>query len=464
MAAGPKRWRTSSTARVAVSQPSSPGAPSPKVSCWPAAGARPDTATPSSRTPGAGIDAVEQAPGHGGDGVARRRAPSAPVAERVMVANDAEPDLQRDGAPDQALGPQAGADGVGHAHDLERQLVAVVDVAGERLLVADRLDRPVRLDGAVVEAEGQHGGGGGRWPCPRRAHEDALGDGGQVAHGASPRGGASRSSVAGPTPHRAWTGSGCRKASSSPGATTTTPGPGSTPSGPAASAWPPPTPAWPAASWWPRPTRARQLLLVGDAAPDGGGDVRRRRRTGAAAPVTSRNASSRAMPSTSGVNDSNTCVDGPAGLLVGGEVAGQEDGRRAEPLGPHRRHGRVDAVAARLVGRRRHDAPRAGAAHHDRLAGQLGSAPHLDADVERVHVDVQDRARRRSPPCRPLTHGHDRSTRSRIAHHVTRPRASTTMRPDIFDVPRTRSTKEIGTSTTRPPRRTSRYVISIWNP
>ena len=39
----------------------------------------------------------------------------------------------------------------------------------------------------------------------------------------------SRAAVAGPTPHSASTGLGCRKASSSPGATTTTPAPGRTP-------------------------------------------------------------------------------------------------------------------------------------------------------------------------------------------------------------------------------------------
>ena len=42
------------------------------------------------------------------------------------------------------------------------------------------------------------------------------------------------------------------------------------------------------------------------------------------------------------------------------------------------------------------------------------------------------------------------STRSRSAHHVTRPSASTTMKLDIFDEPRSRLPKAMGTSTIRP--------------
>ncbi len=53
-----------------------------------------------------------------------------------------------------------------------------------------------------------------------------------------------------------------------------------------------------------------------------------------------------------------------------------------------------------------------------------------------------------------------RSTRSRIPHQVTSTMASTTIRPDIFEVPRSRSLNEIGTSTIFPPalrpRRSSR--------
>ena len=54
-------------------------------------------------------------------------------------------------------------------------------------------------------------------------------------------------------------------------------------------------------------------------------------------------------------------------------------------------------------------------------------------------------------------------TRSRRPHHVTSAIASATMRHDIFEVPRTRSVNEIGTSSIFPPTCSTRYVISIWN-
>gem|GEM_PF-218579 len=47
-------------------------------------------------------------------------------------------------------------------------------------------------------------------------------------------------------------------------------------------------------------------------------------------------------------------------------------------------------------------------------------------------------------------------TRSRIPHQVTRTRASTTTRIDIFDTPRSRSTNSMGRSTTLPPSRATR--------
>ena len=59
------------------------------------------------------------------------------------------------------------------------------------------------------------------------------------------------------------------------------------------------------------------------------------------------------------------------------------------------------------------------------------------------------------------THRKTFSTRSRIPHQVTRTNASTTIQPDIFDVPRIRSTKAIGTSWMIPPVAITRYAISI---
>src|SRR5204863_9850791 len=102
------------------------------------------------------------------------------------------------------------------------------------------------------------------------------------------------------------------------------------------------------------------------------------------------------------------------------------------------------------------------------VAVEREAAPLPDVVPDPVE-EARDRDEReadmKAPDPRPHR-GHDRAPRrcrirSRIPHQVTRTMASTTMRLDIFDVPRSRSVKVIGTSTTRPPARTSRYVISI---
>ena len=59
------------------------------------------------------------------------------------------------------------------------------------------------------------------------------------------------------------------------------------------------------------------------------------------------------------------------------------------------------------------------------------------------------------------THRKTFSTRSRIPHQVTSTNASTTIQPDIIDVPQIRSTKAIGTSSMIPPVVITRYAISI---
>ncbi len=52
-----------------------------------------------------------------------------------------------------------------------------------------------------------------------------------------------------------------------------------------------------------------------------------------------------------------------------------------------------EAVAPRLVGRSRHDAsPIRRSTHNDGLAAVLGVVPLLDAGVEGVQVDMQDRS------------------------------------------------------------------------
>ena len=80
-----------------------------------------------------------------------------------------------------------------------------------------------------------------------------------------------------------------------------------------------------------------------------------------------------------------------AGLAVGVEPAAQERRVRAARPGLAGRHGRADAVLARLVGRGRHHPAAADAADHDRLAAQRGLVALLDRREEGVEVQVEDR-------------------------------------------------------------------------
>ena len=175
-----------------------------------------------------------------------------------------EAHLEGDRPPGQALGPQPGRDRVGHAHDL----------AAERRRPAVR--SRAKVCSWPIDFSGRSGSTGRsstpmaswwRWrplAWPSAPTSVASGRPARSPTVATPSRW-SRSSVAGPTPHRACTGSGCRKASSSPGATTTTPGAGPHARPAPASAWPPPTPAWPAAWSGPRrpsrraPARRRHL-------------------------------------------------------------------------------------------------------------------------------------------------------------------------------------------------------------
>src|SRR5205814_1160631 len=52
---------------------------------------------------------------------------------------------------------------------------------------------------------------------------------------------------------------------------------------------------------------------------------------------------------------------------------------------------------------------------HDRLAAQLGAVADLDRGIERVHVDVQDRAHHREPPAPSRSEGAGTSYRDCMA-------------------------------------------------
>src|SRR5580692_2324128 len=69
---------------------------------------------------------------------------------------------------------------------------------------------------------------------------------------------------------------------------------------------------------------------------------------------------------------------------------------RTLALRRHRWHRRPDAELAGFVTRCRHNAAFAGSADGNRLAAEIRIVPLLDRRVERVHVDVDDLAMRRS--------------------------------------------------------------------
>jgi hypothetical protein len=142
------------------------------------------------------------------------------------------------------------------------------------------------------------------------------------------------------------------------------------------------------------PDRAAEAELVGDEPPQAPGDAGGLAEQAAGAGHVEEGLVER-QPLDERGHGAEQVEDLLADLGVAPVAAPQEDGRGAEALGPGRRHGRVDAVAAGLVGRRRHHPPGAVAAHHDRLPDELGAVEQLDGDEEGVHVHVQDRGRLR---------------------------------------------------------------------
>ena len=79
-------------------------------------------------------------------------------------------------------------------------------------------------------------------------------------------------------------------------------------------------------------------------------------------------------------------------LAIAAEPRGDHHRLRAQPAGAHHRHRASYAELTSLVGGRQHHSPAATAADDDRLPLQLWPRSQLDGCVERVHVDVQDRA------------------------------------------------------------------------
>ncbi len=79
-------------------------------------------------------------------------------------------------------------------------------------------------------------------------------------------------------------------------------------------------------------------------------------------------------------------------LAIAVEVRRHVDGLRAQAFGADGGHGRMNAEAPRLVGRRANNRARPGPGHHHGLAAQVGIVALLHGRVERVHVHMHDLA------------------------------------------------------------------------
>ena len=184
--------------------------------------------------------------------------------------------------------------------------------------------------------------------------------------------------VACPAPQRASTGSGCRNSRARSGGTTSRPSGLPRVEASLARNLLPATPtvrARPASSR----TRSRSSLAAATASPNS-----------ARAPRTSRNASSRASGSTSGVTPWKMRHDGGRVAAVGGEVGRDGHRLRAQAPGPGHRHGVAAAERPGLVGGRGDHPAAAGPADQQRAAAQGRVLEHLDAGVEGVQVGVED--------------------------------------------------------------------------
>ena len=85
--------------------------------------------------------------------------------------------------------------------------------------------------------------------------------------------------------------------------------------------------------------------------------------------------------------------DRPRSLAIQLEARRHDDRMGATAQGLGHRHRAADAVWARLVARREHDAAAALRADENRLAPQGGIVALLDRRIERIHVGMHDRAR-----------------------------------------------------------------------
>ena len=207
-----------------------------------------------------------------------------------------EAQAQHDRAPDAARGAHPPGDPVDERDERRRRPPPAT--RGARPSARCDADRAApAADAGPAAGRGCARARGGAGPTRGRASRRARASPsrGDLADGRDPAARAACAAVTGPTPHSRSTGSGCRKASSPSGGTTSSPSGLATPLATLARNFVRATPTVIG-----RPTRSQHL------APQPHGDLDRRAREPRSSPRTSRNASSIERPSTSGVVSSKT--------------------------------------------------------------------------------------------------------------------------------------------------------------
>ena len=321
-----------------------------------------------------------------------------------------EPNLERDGAGRQLVRTQTRTDQIGQTNHLGEDLVVRHEIGRERLFLADRLRIAVRLDGTrvmsrcqlgeVSTVSGSHGpfedvdrersevghgadsetfelGQGGRSHSPQRRHRKRMNEC-DFASGFDDENSRSRQHTVG----RGAGFGGLRRQL------------GHELVGRHAH-------------------RRRQIEFVGDALPnqctDGGAVSEESTRSGH---VEKRFVECDGFDERSDVVEDR--VDLCTHVRIVGVITGQKDGLRTTLARRSSGHGREHPEATSFVVGRRHHPSATRTSDHHGLAGQLGMPTHLHRHVERVHVDVQDRAchKRRRCPRRQSLHASFRTRRN----------------------------------------------------
>ncbi len=341
--------------------------------------------TPSSRTPGDGSIGPQQGL-DGGDDRMRGGHPTCDGDRSGDGLEAGEADLDRQRARRSGVGSQAGGDRIGKSYELANQLDMGVPVGCEGLLVADRLHLPVDLDGSIVDPPGQtkqvtpvgsaHAGDQGGLvelgEIRDGVHSDAL----QSLQRGRPH-----------TPQR-LNRKGVQEQQLSPGqhldhaaALSDPVGCGDRLGGDRGQLGQELVGS--------DTDGTSQLQFVPHPLADRAGDDHARTvQTQTAGDVEKRLVECQRFDERGDRGEDAVHVG--ADRRVQRMITRQEDGLGAQPFGGDAGQRRPHPVATGLVRCRSNHSPGTGTPDDDGLADEIGTSSQLDADVERVHVDVED--------------------------------------------------------------------------